>query len=52
MEEKVLKLTENLPLHNMFVLSRLCSFLHKVSLREEENKMGITNLALVRCATS
>jgi hypothetical protein len=48
MDGRVMKLTEKLPVHNIFVLARLCSFLHKVSLREEENKMGVTNLALVR----
>eukprot|EP01127_Copromyxa_protea_P004597 TRINITY_DN1444_c0_g1_i2.p1 TRINITY_DN1444_c0_g1~~TRINITY_DN1444_c0_g1_i2.p1 ORF type:complete len:533 (-),score=96.68 TRINITY_DN1444_c0_g1_i2:8-1606(-) len=47
MKDSLLKMIENLPSHSVFVLSRLCSFLHKVSLREEENKMNITNLALV-----
>eukprot|EP01126_Amoeba_proteus_P022918 TRINITY_DN2305_c0_g2_i2.p1 TRINITY_DN2305_c0_g2~~TRINITY_DN2305_c0_g2_i2.p1 ORF type:complete len:297 (+),score=65.42 TRINITY_DN2305_c0_g2_i2:546-1436(+) len=47
METAVMKLVEQLPLHNISVLEKLCTFLYRVSLSAERNKMPIDNLALV-----
>eukprot|EP01126_Amoeba_proteus_P059113 TRINITY_DN7698_c0_g2_i5.p1 TRINITY_DN7698_c0_g2~~TRINITY_DN7698_c0_g2_i5.p1 ORF type:complete len:724 (+),score=168.14 TRINITY_DN7698_c0_g2_i5:70-2172(+) len=47
MERLILLELENLPWQNITVLETLCTFLYGVSLKEEENKMGIHNLALV-----
>jgi len=43
--EHVLQVTQQLPMENILVLKYLCSFLKRVSVMSEINKMNIPNLA-------